>query len=202
MNRKEMQGGFLSPKSDVVFKELMRDEEGRLYSDQFEIHIIELNKELTGGRLDDWIRLFRIESREELENMRSGNAGVMKAVEEVRMMNLFRWAKLRHEEHLKNQRDLWAMEDYAKEEGRTEGHVAGHVEGELHRSRQVIYDFLERLGDIPEDIRQRVEAEQNPDTLRRWYMNAPSASSFDEFRFSLQPGGARTDDKKSVEKRP
>lgn len=30
----------------------LRDQEGRLYSDQLEVHIIELNKELTGDRLD------------------------------------------------------------------------------------------------------------------------------------------------------
>lgn len=58
----------------------LRDEDGRLYSDQFEVHIIELNKKLSGGRLDDWIRLLQINSREELENMHSGNAGVARAI--------------------------------------------------------------------------------------------------------------------------
>ena len=119
----------------------LRDEKGELYSDQLEIHIIELKKELTGDRLDDWIRLFQIGSREELESMRSENAGVQAALEEVKAMNLFRMAKLRYEEHLKNQRDLWAMEVAAKEDGwkaghaegleagRTEGHAEGRAEG-------------------------------------------------------------------------
>lgn len=35
----------------------LRDIDGRLYSDQFEVHVIEMNKELTGDRVDDWIRL-------------------------------------------------------------------------------------------------------------------------------------------------
>ena len=159
----------------------LRDEKGALYSDQFEIHIIELKKELTGDRLDDWIRLFRIGSREELENMRSENAGVQAALEEVKAMNLFKMAKLRYEEHLKNQRDLWAMEVAAKEDG----WKAGHAEGELQHSRQVIYDFMERLGDIPQDIRQRIEEEQDLDTLKRWYLHAPQVGSFDEFRRSM-----------------
>ena len=163
----------------------LRDEKGELYSDQLEIHIIELKKELTGDRLDDWIRLFQIGSREELESMRSENAGVQAALEEVKAMNLFRMAKLRYEEHLKNQRDLWAMEVAAKEDGWKAGHAAGHAEGELQHSRQVIYDFMERLGDIPQDIRQRIEEEQDLDTLKRWYLHAPQVGSFDEFRRSM-----------------
>ena len=146
--------------------------------------------------------------------MQSENAGVKRALEEVRAMNLFRMAKLRYEEHLKNQRDLWAMEVAAKEDGwkaghaegleagraegleagRAEGHAEGHAEGreeghatgELQRSRQVIYDFLGRLGDIPQDICLRIEEEQNLDTLRRWYLSAPEVHSFDEFRSDLK----------------
>ena len=59
------------------------DDEGRLYSDQFEIHVIEPDKELTGERLDDWIRLFRVENIEGLEMLQSVNPGVMEAVKEV-----------------------------------------------------------------------------------------------------------------------
>ena len=118
--------------------------------------------------------------------MQSENAGVQKALEEVRAMNLFRMAKLRYEEHLKNQRDLWAMEVAAKEDGWKAGHAEGHATGELQRSRQVIYDFLAHLGDIPQDICLRIEEEQNLDTLRRWYLNAPGAGSFDEFRKDME----------------
>lgn len=195
----------------------LRDREGRLYSDQFEIHIIELNKELTGGRLDDWVRLFRIESREELEKMQSENVGVKRALEEVRAMNLFRMAKLRYEQHLKNQRDLWAMEVAAKEDGWKAGHAEGLAAGlatgrtegleqgleqgmeqgleqglerglergvpigKLDQSRQVIYDFLSNLGEIPEDIRLRVDAERDMQILKSWYMAAPTVRSIDEF---------------------
>ncbi len=191
----------LDPFPDYHKVYYLRDQKGRQYSDQFEIHVIELNKELTGDRMDDWIRLFRVTSREELEQMQSGNVGVMKAVSEVKVMNLFRWAKWRYEEHLKNQRDLWAFKEAAKQEGhaegraeglaeglaegRTAGHAEGITTGSLEQSRKVIYDFLEILGEIPEDIRLRVEAEQNADTLRKWYLAAPGIDSFDEFRKSM-----------------
>lgn len=175
----------LDPFPDYHKVYYLRDQKGRQYSDQFEIHIIELNKELTGDRMDDWIRLFRVESREELDEMQSENAGVMKAVEEVKVMNLFKWAKWRYEEHLKYQRDLWALKEAAKQDGHAEGLAEGHTEGSLEQSRQVIYDFLERLGEIPEDIRLRIETEENKDILRKWYLAAPGVDSFDEFRRNL-----------------
>ena len=116
-------------------------------------------------------------------------------------MNLFRWAKWRYEEHLKYQRDLWAFKEYARQEGlaegraeglaeghaegRAEGHAGGLAAGSLGQSREVIYDFLGRLGEIPEDIRLRVEVEQNANTLRKWYLAAPGVDSFDEFRKNM-----------------
>lgn len=175
----------------------LRDQRGRQYSDQFEIHVIELNKELAGDRMDDWIRLFRVKNREELDEMRSENPGVMKAVEEVRAMNLFKWAKWRYEEHLKYQRDLWALKVAAMQEGhaegraeghaegRAEGHAEGHAQGSLEQSRQVIYDFLGRVGEVPEDIRLKIEAEQDAEILKKWYLTAPDIQDFDEFRMKM-----------------
>ena len=63
-------------------------------------------------------------------------------------------------------------------EGRAQGMSAGMIEGE----RQVIYNFLERLGEIPEDIRGAIEDEQDREKLKKWYMAAPGARSFEEFR--------------------
>ena len=139
--------------------------------------------------MDDWIRLFRVKNREELDEMRSENPGVMKAVEEVRAMNLFKWAKWRYEEHLKYQRDLWALKVAAMQEGhaegRAEGHAEGHAQGSLEQSRQVIYDFLGRVGEIPEDIRLKIEAEQDAEILKKWYLAAPDIQDFDEFRMNM-----------------
>lgn len=71
----------LDPFPDYHKVYYLQDQRGRQYSDQFEIHVIELNKELTGDRMDDWIRLLRVKNRRELDEMRSNNEGVMKAVE-------------------------------------------------------------------------------------------------------------------------
>lgn len=56
------------------------------------------------------------------------------------------------------------------------------AEGEVRRSRKVIYDFLSRLGEIPEDICQCVEAQEDVEVLRQWYMAASKAETFDTFR--------------------
>ena len=40
-----------------------------VYSDLLELHVIELRKPLGNDAVDDWIRLFNVKSREELEMM-------------------------------------------------------------------------------------------------------------------------------------
>lgn len=164
----------------------LKDQEGHLYSDQFEMHVIELGKELTGDRLDDWIRLFRVENIGELQMMRSVNPGVMKAVEEVMAMNMGKRLRALYEEHMRIKRDRLYLRNAAIQEGLQEGMQQGMQQGiqqgDLHRSRQVIYDFLGELGAIPEDIRIRIEAEQNGEVLRKWYMCVPQLKSVDEFR--------------------
>ncbi|MDE5950986.1 MAG: Rpn family recombination-promoting nuclease/putative transposase, partial [Acetatifactor sp.] len=163
----------------------LRDAEGQLYSDQFEVHIIELNKELTGDRVDDWVRLLRVESKEELESMHSGNAGVIRAIDEVRTMNLSRRLKAWYELRLKNQRDRWAIEDAIKEDAYKEGLEKGYNLAGIKSQRQDILDLLEEYGDVPEDILARIYAEETPETLRRWLKAAAHAGSFDNFRAGM-----------------
>ena len=66
--------------------------------------------------------------------------------------------------------------------GKAEGKAEGKIEGKIEEKRQVIYTFLQLLGEIPEDIRRRIEEEQDGETLRKWYVAAPNVQSFGEFR--------------------
>lgn len=146
----------------------------------------------------------------ELENMHSGNAGVARAIEEVRTMNLRRYLKARYELRLKNQRDQWALEQALKEDankeghergladglaegladGRAQGHAEGHAEGlaEGHArglvesGRRSILDLLEEHSPIPDDIRIRIYAEENMDILRKWLKAAAHATDIADFR--------------------
>ena len=164
----------------------LRDQRGRLYSDQFEVHIIELNKELTGDKLDDWIRFFQVNSVEELNKLQSGNAGVAEAVEEVKRMNLVRSIRLWYEARLMYQRDQWAIEDAIKEDswnaGLAAGHAEGHAAGDLYRSKQSILDLLAELGDIPEDVSCCIDGTEDIETLRRWLKFAAHAENIEDFR--------------------
>ena len=72
--------------------------------------------------------------------------------------------------------------------GIEEGKALGIEEGKAAGERQVIYSFLGRLGEIPEDIRSRIESEQDCETLKKWYMLAPEVASFETFREYIKKG--------------
>ena len=71
-------------------------------------------------------------------------------------------------------------------EGRAEGIAEGRAEGIAFNMRQIIYDFLEQLGEIPENIRNGIAGEQDEAILRKWCMTAPGVKSFEEFRESME----------------
>lgn len=70
-------------------------------------------------------------------------------------------------------------------EGITKGVTEGIAKGRLAESRQVIYTFLDHLGEIPQDIRSRIESEQDAKVLKQWYTAAPGVKSFEEFRLCM-----------------
>lgn len=100
-------------------KYLLREENGELFSDLVELHILELNKVLTGRRVDEWIRLFNVETEEDLEMLETmtRNPGILEAVKEVRHMSLGKWARARYDEHMKMVRDQNARDAYVRDEG-------------------------------------------------------------------------------------
>ena len=100
-------------------KYLLREENGELFSDLVELHILELNKGLTGRRVDEWIRLFNVETEEDLEMLETmtRNPGILEAVKEVRHMSLGKWARARYDEHMKMVRDQNARDAYVRDEG-------------------------------------------------------------------------------------
>ena len=98
----------------------LRDETGHEFSDMLEIHVIELNKPLSGtSRMDDWIRLFNVRTEEELDMLEAEtrNTDILEAVKEVRIMSLGKTLRALHEAKLKEIRDKNAREDYVRGEG-------------------------------------------------------------------------------------
>lgn len=100
-------------------KYLLREENGEVFSDLVELHILELNKALTGQRMDEWIQLFNVETEDDLKMLETmtKNPGILEAVKEVRHMSLGRWARAMYDEHMKMVRDQHARDDYVRDQG-------------------------------------------------------------------------------------
>lgn len=116
----------------------LRDGAGSEFSDMLEIHVIELNKTLSGSdRTDEWIRLFNAQTEEELDMLhaKTKNPGIAEAIREVREMGLGKTLKVLYDAHMKEIRDRNARDDYVRMEGIAEGLETGRAEGEDRLNR-------------------------------------------------------------------
>ncbi|MBO5071013.1 MAG: Rpn family recombination-promoting nuclease/putative transposase [Roseburia sp.] len=138
----------------------LRDEYGNEFSDVFEIHIIELCKELNGKeRMDDWVKLYNAKNEEDLDMIQTTNAGIMEAIKEVKIMSLDKRLRLRYEEHMKAIRDRNAREEYVREEGRLKGREEGiyNLIQKKLANGESIPKIATDLLDTPEHIEQIIE---------------------------------------------
>ena len=117
---------------------LLRDEEGRLFSNLLELHVIELNKVLMGQTIDEWIRFFNVKTEEDLNKLRmqTKNVGILEAIKEIEHMSLSRWAKAQYDEHMKRVMDRKAEDDYVFHQGMEQG---------IERGRQLEKENLLKL---------------------------------------------------------
>ena len=106
----------------------LRDKRGREFSDLFEVHIIELKKPFAdAGAVGEWIQLFNAESMEELNMIKTKNAGILEAREILRTLHLRNPLRLMYEQHLKEVRDRKAEDAYVRDLGRAEGRTEGET---------------------------------------------------------------------------
>ena len=108
-----------SPEYHRVYR--LRDRQGNDFTDLMEVHIIELRKDLSGGKLDDWIRLFNAKTEEELSMIKTENPGVLEAIREVRAMSYGKTLRWMYETWRMNQWDRKAREEYVRDEGIARG---------------------------------------------------------------------------------
>lgn len=109
----------------------LRDKKGHEFSDLFEVHIIELKKPFAdAGNVGEWIQLFNAESMEELNMIKTKNAGILEAREILRTLHLRNPLRLMYEQHLKEVRDRKAEDAYVRDLGRNEGLAEGLAKGE------------------------------------------------------------------------
>ena len=68
-----------------------------------------------------------------------------------------------------------------RREGREEGRAEGRAEGRKEECIDNIIQYLEELSDVPEELREKIMAEQDLSVLRRWIKLAAKADSIEQF---------------------
>lgn len=71
---------------------------------------------------------------------------------------------------------------YYKKLGIEEGKEEGIEQGKKEVLIDQTLDFLNDLGSVPEDLKERISGEKNLDVLKRWVKLSARASSVNEFR--------------------
>lgn len=104
----------------------MRDESGKDYSDLMELHIIELGKTLLGNsRIDDWIKLFNIRTKEDLHMIKTKNPGIQRAKYMIQEMSLTESLREMVEYYRKKKMDRKSEDAYVYDKGKEEGEQIG-----------------------------------------------------------------------------
>ncbi len=145
----------------------LRDADGHEFSDLFEIHTIELRKDPGDSTLADWVRLFNAESEEDMDMIGTGNAGVMEAIKEIKIMNLGKRLRWNYEMNKKAIRDRNARDDFVRDEGIEIGanqKLHDQVKAKLAKGKS-IEQMADELEETPEKIREVVAEIEAEDQL-------------------------------------
>lgn len=65
----------------------------------------------------------------------------------------------------------------AREEGRAEGRTEGIAQG---RSESIL-EVLENVGDVPENVKERIRSQKDEEVLIKWLLLAAKAESMEDF---------------------
>ncbi len=66
-------------------------------------------------------------------------------------------------------------------EGLAEGRSEGRSEGRTEILRELLFDRLEKMSSIPQDVMERIMSVPNEETLKKWYTLADGVETIDEF---------------------
>lgn len=152
----------------------LRDASGAELTGLWEVHVIELGKELKGDGPDNWVRLFHAESEEELEMLAAKNKGLAEAAEVMKRMSLRKALRYRYEAHLKAVRDRYGEDEYVRDQGRAEGKV------------EDVLQLLGELGTVPDALKERIRRETDLQVLGKWLKAAARAESISEFEVRMR----------------
>ena len=68
-----------------------------------------------------------------------------------------------------------------KAEGKAEGIAEGIAEGKTEAVLEMLLELMNDLGEIPDELRNRIASEKDLETLKKWHRLAARSESLDEF---------------------
>ena len=68
-----------------------------------------------------------------------------------------------------------------KAEGIAEGKAEGIAEGKTEAVLEMLLELMNDLGEIPDELRNRITSEKDLETLKKWHRLAARSESLDEF---------------------
>lgn len=89
-------------------------------------------------------------------------------------MGLIRTIRWFYDGYWRAKRDRWAEDEYVRDEGIAIGKAEGKAEYTLQ--------LLETLGEVPQELREKITSERNIEILDRWHLSAARADSIQQFR--------------------
>ena len=91
----------------------------------------------------------------------------------MKRMSLGKALRYQYEMHLKAVRDRYGEDEYVRNQGRAEGKAEGKAEAVL--------ELLGDLGEIPEELKKRIQSETDLQILVKWLKAAARADSISDF---------------------
>ena len=177
-------------------KFLLRDEEGNIYTDLLEVHIIEIHKAAQeGDAIKEWVEFFRCRKEEELETMqaKTKNRGILTAIEVLREMSLTKRIKEEYEYHQKVRRDQEARDDYVYDQGKaagvSEGKNIGKAEGILNARQDAVLRLLRNRGIVSDELEKTIVEQDDSEVLGAWLNLAIETASIEDFEAKIHKAG-------------
>ncbi|MCM1048582.1 MAG: hypothetical protein NC433_09160 [Clostridiales bacterium] len=109
--------------------------------------------------------------------IKSKSAGMMEAIRELKTMSLGKTLRYMYEEHLKAVRDRRAEDEYVHDIGKAEGKAEGIAFGKA----EAVIQLLSDLGDVPEELSEKIMNEKDLDALSHWLKMAAKSESIQQF---------------------
>ena len=156
---------------------IWEDSRREKYSDNLEIHLLELPKlagyDKPGDKLLRWAKFFNAETKEEFEMAASQDEYIEDAYGRILKVSADEKKRLLYEARQKAIMDHKAMIEGALDKGRRQGMAQGKAEDTL--------ELLEEYGAISDELRQKIIRETDLEILKRWLKLAAKAESIEEF---------------------